>query len=78
MRLDLFRATALRWWKDGTSGRAGNAGFIAQEVEAVFPQAIVPAGNGMKGVDPNAMIALLFKEVQYLRKRILVLEAKGL
>lgn len=45
-------------------------GFIAQEVEKVIPEAVVPAGKDLKGVDPNAMIARLTLEVQDLRKRL--------
>ena len=74
LALDRLRPRLYRW-KDGTSGRSGNAGFVAQEVEQVFPQAVAPAGNGMKGVDPNAILALLVKEVQELRKRVAALEA---
>ena len=59
------------------------AGFIAQEVEKVFPEAVVPAGENLKGVDPNAINALLVKSIQELKlkndeleKRILILESK--
>lgn len=63
-------------WRDGGRGRGKKAGFIAQEVEKVFPQAVVSAGGDLKGVDPNALIAVLVAEVQQLRKRVLVLEKK--
>lgn len=64
-------------WKNKKHEDAGlHAGFIAQDVEKVFPRAVVAAGNGMKGVDPNALISVLVKEIQELRKRVAVLEKK--
>ena len=63
-------------WKDKGRGPGGHAGFIAQEVEKVFPLAVVPAGDGLKGIDPNAINAALLLEIQNLRKRVAVLENK--
>jgi hypothetical protein len=92
-------APVLYKWKDPKArDDQQHAGFIAEQVAQVFPQAVTPAGfvqmpssytytttglNGKKrivkgpvydgaalyGVDPNAMIALLVKEVQDLRKK---------
>ena len=47
-----------------------HAGFVAQDVGKVVPTAMVSAGKGLSGVDPNAMNAVLTLEVQALRKRL--------
>jgi hypothetical protein len=63
------------FWKDEARGPGEKMGFIAQEVEKVYPDAVVQAGSGgLKGVDPNALIAVLVSEVQSLRKRVSLLE----
>jgi len=65
-------------WIDTTTYNADDhIGFIAQDVQAVVPQAAVSAGfGGLLGVDPNALIAVLVSEVQALRKRVAILEGK--
>lgn len=65
-------------WKDkGGRDAKTHYGFVAQEVEKVAPHAIVAGGgNGLKGLDANAMTALLLAEVQALRKRLDALENK--
>lgn len=45
-------------------------GFIAQEVEIILPEAVVSAGENLKGVDPNAINALLVKAIQEQQKEI--------
>jgi hypothetical protein len=65
-------------WKDAAK-RDGkvHAGFVAQEVERVFPQAVVSAGgNGDKGVDPNAILALTVEAVQKQARLIEQLQAE--
>jgi hypothetical protein len=52
-----------------------HAGFSAQQVESVFPQAIVGGGldengNLVKGIDPNAMVALAIKAIQELDAKL--------
>ena len=49
-----------------------HAGFLAQDVQKIFPEAVVNAGmdengNPMLGVDANAMISLLVKGFQELK-----------
>ncbi len=64
-------------WRNGGVDANVHSGFIAQEVEKVLPSAVVPAGaGGLKGVDPNAVLAALVSEVQALRKRVAVLEKR--
>ncbi len=71
--VDRLRPVRYEWKKD--DGKV-HVGFIAQEVAKIIPQAVVEAGNGMKGVDPNAINALLVAEIQDLRKRVASLESK--
>lgn len=73
--IDLLRPVTFEW-KDAGRGKGVKQGFIAQDVEKVYPDAIVPAGKNLLGVDSNAMLAALVLEVQALRKRVAVLEAK--
>lgn len=56
-------------WKDGRDNQM-HSGFIAQEVEKILPTAVVNAGPEYKGVDPNAVLAALVKEVQAHRRAI--------
>lgn len=73
--IDLLRPVTFEW-KDAGRGKGTKQGFIAQDVEKVYPNAVVPAGTNLRGIDSNAMLAALVLEVQELRKRIAVLETK--
>lgn len=74
MLIDNLRPVSYQW-KDKVRGSGGHTGFIAQDVEKVFPSAVVPAGS-LKAVDSNALIAVLVKEIQELRKRVNILERR--
>jgi hypothetical protein len=63
-------------WKDTTKDNQVHSGFIAQEVAKVLPEAVVSAGEKLKGVDPNAVIALVVKSVQDLVIRVAGLEER--
>lgn len=78
--IDLLKPSTWKWKDSKNRGTKINAGFIAQDVAKVFPQAVVPAGitdkgAPLKGIDSNAMIAALVLEIQALRKRVATLEA---
>ena len=67
-------------WKKDTQNHAG---FVAQQVEKVFPEAVVSAGENIKGVDSNAILSLvvhsfqdLYKDFQKLLARVSGLEEK--
>lgn len=66
-------------WKAGYGNdRKNQLGFIAQEVEAVFPDAISDweiDGETYKTVGPAAMIPVLVKAIQQLTTRLEALEA---
>ena len=74
--IDSLRPRYFEYINPSRDGAGVHAGFIAEEVEEIFPRAVVSAGKDIKGVDANAMISLLVQEVQQLRKRIAVLEKK--
>lgn len=63
-------------WKDKSRGVGKKSGFIAQEVQAVSPTSVVPAGTGLKGIDANSLTAALVSELKALRKRVAELEKK--
>jgi hypothetical protein len=63
-------------WKSKTSinDTDTHAGFRADEVYEIFPNATSAAGKDTKGLDSNAMIAYLVKAVQDLQLRVKQLE----
>jgi hypothetical protein len=73
--IDLLRPVSYRWRNTQDRDARRHIGFVAQEVEKLYPDAVVSAGKGVKGIDSNAMIAVLVQEIQALRKRVAALEA---
>jgi hypothetical protein len=69
-------------WKDTkTKDDLNHTGFIAQDLEKIFPLAVTNSGldkdgKQMKGVDSNALIALLVKAIQEQNIKIQELEEK--
>jgi hypothetical protein len=57
-------STRLYEWKDTNRDTQVHAGFIAQEVKKVFPEAVVKSGEKTIGVDPNAILSLVVHSVQ--------------
>ena len=57
------------YWKDTNKGTQQHQGFVAQQVKPFMPTAVVPAGNGYFGIDPNAMLAYLWKYMQTFVKQ---------
>jgi Chaperone of endosialidase len=56
------------WKPEAKHDTRKHAGFVAQEVRQVFPEAVADAGNGYLGVDSNAILAELIAEFQeYVR-----------
>lgn len=53
-----------------------HAGFIAQDVRKIFPQAIKAAGKNLIGIDPNALNAAIVLELQHQRIEIDALKNK--
>ena len=63
-------------WKENDSHT--RAGFVAQELVTVAPEAVYQPNNeeDMMGVDYSKLVPMLVKEVQSLRKRVAELETK--
>src|SRR3990167_445811 len=51
--IDKLRPRYFEYINPSRDGGGLHAGFIAEEVEEVFPRAVVPAGENLKGVDAN-------------------------
>ena len=73
--VDGLRPVYYNWKKDYKDDGRQHVGFIAQQVESQIPQAVVSAGSNARGIDSNALIAVLVKEIQSLRVRLNQLEA---
>lgn len=74
---DLMKIRAVTYkWKDTSRDTQLHSGFIAQEVAKVLPEAVVQAGEKLKGVDPNAVLALVVKSLQDLVVKVSGLEER--
>ena len=73
--IDSLQVRSFDWKTDNTHQRAG---FIAQELVTVAPEAVhQPADpEDMMAVDYSKLVPMLVKEIQDLRKRLAALEAK--
>ena len=73
--IDSLQVRSFDWKTDHTHQRAG---FIAQELVTVAPEAVhQPVDpDDMMAVDYSKLVPMLVKEIQSLRKRILTLENK--
>ncbi len=61
-------------WKKGSEGV--HLGFIAQEVEKVFPEVVVTGADGIKAVEYGNLTAPLISAIQEQQKEIEELKAK--
>jgi len=59
-----------QWIDTTTRDSQTHAGFVAQQVEIVLPQAVVPAGQGLKGVDSNAILAVVVNAIKEMEGQI--------
>jgi hypothetical protein len=73
--IDSIQVRSFDWKTDHTHQRAG---FIAQELVTVAPEAVHQPiiADEMMAVDYSKLVPMLVKEIQSLRKRILTLENK--
>ena len=63
-------------WSDPAADRAPQVGLIAQEVEAVFPEAISTGPEGLKGVNYGMLVAPLIEAVKQQQAQIEALAAQ--
>jgi len=73
--IDSIKVRSYDWKADGNHQRAG---FVAQELVTVAPEAVHQPANTeeMMAVDYSKLVPMLVKEIQSLRKRISTLENK--
>jgi len=62
--------------KTETEGSQKHLGFIAQEAQAVIPNAVSEMTGGMYGMDKTEIVPVLVKAVQELSAKVTALEAK--
>ena len=73
--IDSIKVRSYDWKSDGSHQRAG---FVAQELVTVAPEAVHQPTDTeeMMAVDYSKLVPMLVKEIQSLRQRLAVLEAK--
>ncbi len=62
-------------WRDEVAGAGASIGLIAQEVEAVFPEAVSTGPDGLKGVNYSVLIAPLIEAFKQQQAQIAALQA---
>ena len=72
--IDSIKVRSYDWKSDGSHQRAG---FVAQELVTVAPEAVHQPTNPeeMMAVDYSKLVPMLVKEIQSLRKRLTALES---
>lgn len=73
--LERLRGVSFRW-KDARQGEAPTIGLIAQEVEAVLPEAVTVGPDGLKGVNYAMLVAPLIEAVKQQQAQIAALAAR--
>jgi hypothetical protein len=63
-------------WKDQTKGNGTNMGFIAQDVEKVYPDTVMTDKQGIKSLNYDSLIAPLVEIVKKQQKEIDVLKVE--
>lgn len=63
-------------WLDEVAGAGASIGLIAQEVEAVFPEAVSTGPDGLKGVNYSVLIAPLIEAFKQQQAQIATLQAR--
>ena len=71
-----LRPVTYNWIATSTRDSLTHSGFIAQDVQKVDPTAVEAAGQGLLGVDPNAINALLVSGMQEQQQEIATLQAQ--
>jgi hypothetical protein len=69
-------------WKSGSGayhppGKTHEMGVIAQEVQSVFPEAVMTDEDGLLMVDYSGLVAALIEAVKELADRVDALEARA-
>jgi hypothetical protein len=74
---DVCKLSAVQYnWKNEPDNTPLTYGFIAQEVEKLYPNMIDTDGNGFKSIYYDQMTTLLLASIKELKERIHILENK--
>ncbi|MFH1866584.1 MAG: tail fiber domain-containing protein [Patescibacteria group bacterium] len=57
-------------WKDKEKGEGVNIGFIAQDVEEIFPEVVSTDANGLKSLQYGNLVAPLIEAIKEQQKQI--------
>ena len=63
-------------WIDPNKSNSSNVGFIAQDIEEIFPELVKNGVDNYKSVNYTGLIPYLVKHIQHLEERIEMLENK--
>ncbi len=66
MQFDVRQFTYKEEYKSHAVREGTQIGFIAQEVEKILPEAVQTKENGMKAINYDVLVAILFKALQQL------------
>ena len=66
MKFDVRQFTYKEEYQNHPSKEGAQIGFIAQEVEKVLPEAVQTKDDGMKAINYDVLVAVLFKVLQQL------------
>jgi hypothetical protein len=58
------------YWRDEANGTGQELGFIAQEVQKLFPQVVSNGPDGMLGLNYSALVVPMVKSIQEQQKEI--------
>jgi Chaperone of endosialidase len=79
-RLDKIRGVTWTWTESagplGKDPGSADAGVIAQEVEAVFPELVVTTPEGIKRVNYTGLVGVVIEAVKELKARNEALEQR--
>jgi hypothetical protein len=67
---DLLKLRVVNYNLTKDEKKTKQLGFIAQEVEEVFPSVVQDTGSGIKGISQTALIPMLVSAIQSLKKEL--------
>lgn len=74
-KVKMLRGVTYEWKEDESNVR--NIGFIAQEVEGVFPEVIVESKEGIKSVNYAVLVSSLVEAIKELDAKVASLETEN-
>jgi hypothetical protein len=65
------------FWKDKSQGEKQQIGFIAQDMEKVFPELVNTNESGFKSVNYVQLTAVLVEAIKELEQKVVKLESEN-